>query len=311
MRTSLTYAAFCALAIVAAAACRNKELHDPDTTAGADVTVRINWTDGLSIPYADGMRINIFSLTPGVAGYGRADVAWNGGKVRLIPDASYITYAYNYVGNNVQLRNENDPLLIEATSPPLTRATYSRTFPDEPTIGGITGDMHAGVNVSYTVLRTGDPQYIDVYPEEIAVTYTYEIRGVTGARFIRAARGAISGFSASRFLATGALSPTPYTILFENSQVNAGAGTITGSFRTFGRLNHDNYFTIEILYPSGTPGGGILQQTWNVTTQIYNGANFHILIEDSGIVIPDEGGEDAGGWLVDLNDWNDVTVPLN
>ena len=278
---------------------------------GVNVSVGINWTAGQTIPYTNGMRINIFSLDPAAPDYGKDDVPWNGASVRLLPEVSYKTYAYNYIGNNVQFRNESDPVLIEATSSPLTRRTYSRAFPDEPTIGGITGDMYFGVNPSYTVLRTMDDQHIDVYPESIIYTYTYEIRGITGAQFIHAARGGISGFSASHFLATGQLSDTPSTVLFDNASVNVANGTITGSFSTFGRLDTANGFTVEILFPSNTPGSGIVQETWDVTVQINNGTNFHILIDDSGIVIPDEGGTAAGGWEVDLNDWNDTTVPLN
>ena len=280
---------------------------------GVDVSVRINWQAGQTIPYINGMRINIFSLDPAAPNYGKDDVPWNGASVRLRPNVSYKTYAYNYIGNNIQFRNESDPALIEATSSSLVRATYSRAFPDEPTINSITGDMHLGVNPSYTVSphqATGD-QYIDVYPESIIYTYTYEIRGITGAQFIRAARGGISGFSASYFFATGLLSTTSSTVLFDNASVNVANGTITGSFKTFGRLNTTNNFTVEILFPSNTPGSGIVQETWDVTVQINNGTNFHIVIDNSGIVIPDEGGEDAGGWQVDLNDWNTVNVPLN
>lgn len=295
---------------VMAVSCQNKDLFDPNDDR-LDIKVRINWEDGLTIPYDNGVRVNLFSLTSGVADYGRADMPWNGGAVQLRPEASYITYVYSYVGNNVQFRNETDPLLIEATSPGQSRATYSRTYPSESTISSISGDMHLGVNPLYTVLWTSETQYIDVYPENIVVTYTYEVRGITGAQFISSARGGVSGFSASHFLASGTLSANPSTILFENAKVDAKAGTITGSFRTFGRLDCENNFTIEILFPSSTPGSGIIQQTWDVTSQIDNGTNFHIVIHNLGLEIPDEGGEDAGGWEVDLNDWNDVSVPLN
>jgi hypothetical protein len=101
-------------------------------------------------------------------------------------------------------------------------------------------------------------------------------------------------------------------VLF-NAQANGAQETITGSFRTFGRLNKTNNFTIEIHYPSNTPGAGIVQKTWDVTDQIDNGTNYHIIIEDADINIPDDGGtgNPGGGWEVDLGDWNDVTVPLN
>jgi hypothetical protein len=87
-------------------------------------------------------------------------------------------------------------------------------------------------------------------------------------------------------------------------------GKIVGSFRTFGRLDAENNFTIEILYPSNT--SGILQYTWDVTGQIDQAGHFDIVIENpEKIVIPDEGGESASGWIVDVDKWEDETVPLN
>jgi hypothetical protein len=189
----------------------------------------------------------------------------------------------------------------------MVRSTYSRAFPDEPTISGVQGDMHVGVNSLYEVSPGDDERVIVVNPENVVTDYTYEVRGITGAEFIRGARGGISGFSASWFMARdNHLSDTPSTVLFDGA-VNTGAGTITGSFRTFGRLGTANNFTIEILYPSQTPGSGILQQTWEVTAQIEGGGT-HIVIEDAGIVIPDEGGDDAGGWDIDLIAWEDEEV---
>jgi hypothetical protein len=303
-----------------AASCQNKDLHDPANVVpvpeGEGVFVRINWAPGLNVPTVDGMRINLFSLTQDVPDYGKDDVPATGSEVRLVTGASYKTYAYNYAGNNVKFVNESNADLIEATSSRLTRTTYSRAFPEEPTIDQVRGDFHVGVNPGYKVLNADGPQYIDVNPVNAVKTYTFEIRGVKGAKFISQTRGGIAGFSASYFMATGALSATPSTVLFD-ATANGEQNTITGSFRTFGRLDKRNNFTIEILYPSKTPGAGIVQKTWDVTGQIDNGTNYHIIIDDSEIDIPDEGGgehgggDQGGGWDVDLNDWNDVTVPLN
>ncbi len=295
-----------------AVSCQNKDLYDPNTRpTGKGVTVRINWAQGLNVPTADGMRINLFSLDEGAPHYGKADVEHHGAQVNLQHGTTHKTFAYNYASNNVKFVNESDGDLIEATSSRLTRATYSRAFPDEPTVDQVRGDFHGGVNPGYTVLNTSDEQFIDISPENVVKTYTFEIRGVEGAEFISQTRGGISGFSASYLMATGTLSATPSTVLF-NAQANGAQGTITGSFRTFGRLDVTNNFTIEILYPSNTPGAGILQKTWDVTGQIDNNNNFHLVFEDSGIVVPDEGSESqADGWDVDLNDWNDITVPLN
>jgi hypothetical protein len=287
--------------------CQNKRLDDLMTDPLlVDVNVRINWSAGQIVPTADGMRINIFALD-GAADYGKADVPYSGAPVKLKTGATYLTYAYSYIGNNVHFRNESSRTLIEAFSSPLVRSTYSGLFPDEATVGGITGSMYVGENASYTVLKTSEPQYIDVYPEDVVKKYTFEVRGVKGAEFISSTRGGISGMSASYFFATRQLAATPSTLLFD-ATVDVAAGTITGSFRTFGRLDAINNFTIEILFPSNT--NGIMQKTWNVTYQIDDNTNYHIIIDDSGIEVPDEGGGTTGAWEVNVNEWNDNTVSL-
>ncbi|MFV0328027.1 MAG: hypothetical protein ACK5LF_27265, partial [Bacteroides xylanisolvens] len=133
--------------------------------------------------------------------------------------------------------------------------------------------------------------------------------GVSGTKFISATRGAISGMSNSYYLNSGTLSTTVSTLLF-NATADVSGSMITGSFRTFGRIdNTTNNFTIEVLYPSST--GGILQKTWDVTDQISNGTNFHIIIEDSGIDVPDEGGGGTGGGFeADVEEWEDEVIEL-
>ena len=304
----------------AGVSCQNKLLSDGGCGGGidpnlTDVTVRINWTAGQNIPTVYGMRINLFSLDGGVD-YGRDDVPCYGGVVKLPFETQWLTYAYNYVGNNVQFRNEADKDIIEGTSAPLVRATaaelvratYSRAYPNEPTINQIVGDLYVGINQSYTVQRTADPQYIDVYPQDVVDTYIFEIRNIEGAEFISATRGAMSGMSASYFLATGALSTTPATVLFD-ATTNPTQGTITGQFRTFGSIQPTNDFTVEILFPSST--NGIMQKTWNgVVPEFLGNRTYRIILDGTGIVVPDEGGPLTGQWDVDVKDWNNVTVPL-
>ncbi len=306
--TTICLLAWAALAV----SCRNKDLVDP-VQGGPAITVRINWATGLNVPTRDGMRINLFSLDEGVHHYGRADVPHHGAQVRLSVGTSHKTFAYNYSGNNVQFSNEEHPERIEAKVGAKVRSTYSRAFPDQTTIDEVRGDFHVGINDSYTVINIPDEQYIDVWPANAVITYTYEVRNVRGARYISEARGGIAGFSASYNLATGALADSPSTVLFDG-QANPSDNTITGSFRTFGRLEMTNDFTIEILFPSAMPGNGIIQRTWDVTGQIDDNVNRHIIIDGSDIDIPEppgDPGDDTGGWQVDVDDWEDVTVPLN
>ncbi|MDL2320496.1 DUF5119 domain-containing protein [Alistipes sp. OttesenSCG-928-B03] len=287
--------------------CQNKELGEIPLDNTVAVHVRINWQPGQTVPVNDGMRINLFSLSEGVGHYGMEDVDCKGAQVNLKCGTSHRTFAYSFRGNNIYFRNQLDQTLIEAYCAPMSRATYSRAFPNQTTISDAEGNFYVGKHHEYTVLETLDEQFIEVYPENKLYTYTFEVRNVQGAEFIHQTRGAISGMSGSYFLGTGALSTSPSTVLF-NATVDVNNSKITGSFRTFGRLGDDNEFTIEVIYPSNT--NGIIQKTWNVTSQIDNGTNFHIVIDDSGLVIPDEGGGLNSGWTVILDDWNEETIQL-
>lgn len=299
---------FLALSLVLAS-CQNKELcyehHDPHA---ASVKVLIHW-DGIdNPPVTHGMRINLFALGDHKA-YGLDDVPYTGADLFLKHGTAHRTLAYSYTGNNIYFRNQLNPELIEAYCNVMTRATYSRAYPQEQTITEPTGVFFVGMHPGYTVLDTSEPQVIDVYPQNKLVTYTFEVRKVRGSRFISATRGAISGMSASYFLGLDKLADTPSTVLF-NAAVDQANDRIVGSFRTFGRLETLNNFSIEILFPSKT--NGILLRTWDVTPQIsgVNAGNYHIVV-DLDYDIPDEGGEESGGWNVDVGNWEDITVPLN
>lgn len=291
-------------------ACQNKELGEfgYGVTGVTSVDVRINWEPGQPSVTANGMRISLFSLDADIPHYGLADVLYTGAPALLRDYASYRTFAYTYQGNNIYFRNQLNPERVEAYCSPTTRATYSRSYPEETTIVDASGEFYVGEHAGYTVLPRVEGQSIDVYPVNKLCTYTFEVRDVEGAEFISDTRGAISGMSSSFFLGTNSLSDSPSTVLF-NAVKDVSGKRITGSFRTFGRLNATNNFTIEILYPSNT--GGIAQYSWDVTTQINNGTNYHIVIDNSGVVVPDEGGADASIWQITVDDWKDVTVELH
>lgn len=289
---------------LAVVSCQNKELGE--LPSSRSVNVRINWTEGLTRPTNEGMRINLFSLDEGRSHYGMSDVEYTGCKVNLSCGTKHRTFAYTYRGNNIYFRNQLDPNLIEAYCAPMTRATYSRSFPQEQTVAEPQGNFYVGEHPNYTVLEEED-QYIDVTPDNKLYTYYFEVRGIKGAEFIAETRGAISGMSSSYFLSSGTLSTYPATVLF-TAMADRENDMIKGSFMTFGRLDTNNNFTIEILYPSNEDG--IVQYTWDVTDQIEDDNSFTIIIDGSDIEIPDEGGELSGGWKVIVDDWEDQTVVL-
>lgn len=301
-------------AVIMIASCQNKDLGEleQDGSYLGPVEIIFDWLDKPSseIPTKDGMRVNIFAIEEGVFDYGVDDIGYMGGVVKLLFDKKFRTLSYSYHGNNIYFRNESDPELIEAYCNTMNRATYSRSYPDEATYTEPQGFFYVG---KHDMCHVVEGAVINIIPESRIYTYTFEVRGVKGAEYISETRGAISGMSSSFFIGLDMRSQTSTTLLF-NASVDKENEKIVGSFRTFGRLETDNFFTIEVLYPSKT-NNGIIQCTWDVTPQIDDNKNYHIIIENSGIEIPDEDlkeeeGDDSG-WKVDLGDWNDEEIILN
>lgn len=293
--------------------CQNKDLcfdHIGVDPNAPQVDIDIHWDGIPNPPVSHGMRINLFSLD-GNKAYGLDDVPHTGTTVALGCNTIHRTMAYSYTGNNIYFRQQLNCDLIEAYCSTQTRTTYTRAYPDETTYAEPSGTFFVGTHPSYTVLDTRERQVIDIYPQDKLVTYTFEVRKVRGAQNITATRGAIAGMSSSYYIGLDKLAETPSTILF-NAGVDVEGQRITGSFKTFGRLETTNNFSIEILFPSKT--SGILLRTWDVTWQIsgVNADNYHIIV-DLDYDIPgggDEDGEDTGNWEVDVNDWENINVPL-
>ena len=297
------------IAFVLLLSCENKELCY-DHPHGQQIAVNIHWPAGVVKPQL-GMRTNFFSLNT-MPSYGIMDFSVDGGTTKMPQGASYKSVCYDYYGSsNIYFRNENNMAGIEAYCAPLVWASYSRAFPTENTVtepGVFYVDRVERVDIDLT---EGE-QVIDFYPENVLRTYTFRVRTITGAENITAVRGALSGMSASYFLATGELATVSSTILF-NATVDADNNRITGSFRTFGRLEDTNNFTIEILSPSAD--GSTISRTWDVTGQMMNlnrTQEYDIEIIDANITIaPYDGGSDGGGAFdATVNEWKEEKVPI-
>lgn len=300
------------LLLLPVASCEHRDLcrdnHGTPTLPTVDVNVIINW-DAHETPPAQGMRINLFPLSDIGARYAD-DLPSAGGKARLAEDADYYCLTYDYFGStNIYFRSENDRDFAEAYCAPMTRATYTRAFPGQVTVAEPAGPFYVDRVRSFVADGSNDLLY---YPDDVLETFTFEIRGVTGAEHITATRGAITGMSGSYFLSTGLLAMQPSTVFFSAAK-NGPGQKITGSFRTFGSLDLTNDFTIEILYPSGD--NGIVQATWDVTDQVraarHTPGTPDIIIDNDkiGPIIPS--GDGGSGFDADVEEWDDeVTVPI-
>jgi hypothetical protein len=79
-------------------------------------------------------------------------------------------------------------------------------------------------------------------------------------------------------------------------------------------VGDNNWFNIEILYPSKE---GVLSKSWEVTEKLdeaENNGTYHFEIEDADItIVPDStgGSSGGGGFNADLNEWKDESVPVH
>lgn len=288
--------------------CKNKDLCVVDHDYKTNIKVVIHWEDEEDKP-EKGMMINLFPIGSWPL-YGMDQMPADGGDIMLTLDASYFSLCYDYYAKTVHFRNEFDSQLIEAYTVSQVRSTYSRAFPEENTVGEPDFPFFVDRVNNFFVAD----QDLHFYPENVVEVFTFEIRNITGVEHISATRGGIGGMSASYFLGTGLPSDTPSTVLFDAAK-NVDAKTITGSFRTFGRVaSRSNMFTIEILYPSAN--GGIVHGTWDVTDQVVAALHIpgipDIIIDNNNVVppiIPDDD-ELGSGFDADVQEWENIYVPM-
>ncbi len=307
-----------ALAALAATSCQHHPLWWGDDQDDP-INVAIHWEGEMAGKEpAKGMRVHLFSLSEHPH-YGKADHPATGGPVHLSHGSSHFTVVYHYHASNIYFRNDTDMDNFEAYFAPMTRATYSRAFPEQYTVTAASDDFFVGVNEQYTVAghdedSNGD---IHVWPESVLVTYDFIVKGVRNAKDISEARGAITGMSGTYLLTQQRAGTSSSTLLFGASKDEQN-NCITGSFRTFGRLDGRKDFTIEIIYPSAT-GTGYITKTWDVSDQVdidtpvdNDPTTYEIIIEDADIDIPRAGTAGGSGFDIDVNDWPDqpVAVPL-
>lgn len=300
-----------ALALITMVACQNKELDRliEDEKTG-NVYIRINWSDSQTPPASYGMRINLFALDGG-GNYGIDDIAYKGAYINLAIGSTHRTITYSYYNNNINFSDQNNPVGILAYGSTASRPTYTALFPNETVVGEPTGYLYVGENPSYTVIESTEDQYIDLWPEDRLYTYTFEIRNVKGVENISATQGVINSMANSYSIGSAKRGTTPHALCF-SAAPDKSTSRIIGSFRTFGRVNAANNFTIDIRYPASITSG-LIQRTWDVTGQIENETNYHIIIDGSDIEVPYEPtdpDDDNGGWDVNVDDWKEVVVPL-
>ncbi len=304
------------VAALAFTSCRHKDLWR-GAEGASPINVAIHWQGPLAgMEPEKGMRVHLFSLSDHPH-FGKVDHPATGGPVDLRHGSRHLTVAYHYHASNIYFRNDTDMENFEAYFAPVSRGTYSRAFPEQMTVSATPDDFFVGVNDDYTVAHEGEDSNgdIDVYPESVLVTYNFIVKGVKNAKDITEARGAITGMSGTYLLTQQKAGTSATTLLFSASKDGVN-DCITGSFRTFGRLEDQKDFTVEMIYPSDT-GTAYISQTWDVSDQVdvpgpvdSDPTTYEIVIENADIEIPEAGTGGGSGFDIDVNDWPDQPIPI-
>lgn len=312
-----------------AGACKNKDLDYEDNCdpAGRAVKIVINWDD--PVKEARPMRINLFSLSEGIADYGREDIPKSGTKIiRLTEGCCYLPFCYDYNATNIYFRNEMEHELFEAYCAPASRATYNKYVTrdnDEETVAEPQDFYVHCPEQTFDVEFTSenpDALVFNFYPKNTVRKFTYCIKNIVGIDNIKEVRGDISGMSSSFHFKSRVISNTPSTMYFKNG-VTRGTNTdgyIEGEFYTFGPVEpYHNIFTIEILATNGK----YYIESWNVSDQITESMNdreakierdgYDILIVNDKIPEIPPGPDDEGegsGFEIGVGEWDEVIINL-
>lgn len=209
-----------------------------------------------------------------------------------------------------------------ATTRTRTRVPYSEIHADEITVNA--PDMLYGHFVENHVgERKIEPDILDVTMKPLVYTYYISCTFSYGAKYIRSARGALSGMSASVYLKDGSTSADEITVLFNEEDCRLFPDGVEATVRSFGIPDFSGgYYSASVK----ASGGNVL--TLDVELQNGNTKSFDIDVSDQlenqprgGVIFVDnleitdeEGLELGGGFKVDVDGWGDyedVEIPVD
>lgn len=167
----------------------------------------------------------------------------------------------------------------------------------------ISPDMLWGCREMEVVVTENTDQTITLRPDELACTYTYEIRNVKNLKYATQMCGSLSGMAPSVFFATEEVGSECITVPFEAA--SDGESTISGRFYTFGH-HAENTQPHKMLLYVWMQDGGKFYYTFDVTEQIHaapDRRHVHIVIDEMELPQPIQNGS---GFKPSVDDWEVV-----
>jgi hypothetical protein len=328
------------LGVVLLSACENKDLFPLcDTTGETLVEVIIHWEDTPASAYPESMRTLWYAQDGNKEMYDKLFNVY-GGYDRL-PASEYTPLCFDYYGNALlDFRGFGSAGDFEVYNLPASSLynQYANPLPDEPTVAEAASPYLFYVDgrpqtVDTESLHAGDTLRVHFYPENVLREFTFVIYDVQSVQKMAKNSGAITGMSASYFLAENRLATSPSTILF--SRVKATGDRIAGRFCTFGPVNVEqerirltvealsvnNYYyfgawekTVSQQIKSSMEGSGTgsfaERQAW---WRERNGGFDIVLANEGQLEVSDDGGGPSGngGFEVGADEWVTTPVPVD
>lgn len=289
--------------------CEHKELC-LDHPHGAAVRITFDWTAIGSHALPEGMRVAFYP-----AGGGEPWLfACPGGRDRLVelPAGRYRVLCYNNDTEEIVWKNADGYNDLTADTPD---ATAPDGASDCLTPDWLCGDHSTGI-VDLSDLQPGTETEVHFTPVPMVCTYTFEVNGIRGLKYIADLRGSLSDMCGSLNMAADCLPEDLSECLLFGGTI--GREQIKGGFYTFGPGLHDPAHAEAHIFKLYLKShrGKVYTLEADVTEQINRvplEGHLHDvhLVVDFDYDVPEEPiGGGGGGFDPGVDDWDDVNEEI-
>ena len=296
---------------LAMTACEYKELVDnQEIDTRVPVRITFDWENVDSIP----SKMHVMFYREKENGYQRCDVSSGTSTIYITPGQYNIT-AWNNDGTHVYFNDYSRREEINATTPAFNpqgsqgmQNLLDSLFPGQKVLDYPDYMVHANkLNVK---VNDAGQQTIVLKPDSMVVTVDVNIGGIAGLELVRQVKGAIGNVAGRRYMAYENHVTNPSTILFA-ARSNAADNTVTAQFWVFGlkpeELKDSEHKAALFFW---TTGGNIFIDI-DITELIKKAGKdadcLSIEIPNLDIDLKDY---IKNGWIVDIENWDDVVKPI-
>lgn len=301
--------------------CQQKELcYDHNHTPGIHVT--FDWSDN---PDANpsSMMVYLYPRTTGETVIKREFAGKDGGVTQVKAGVSYTILAFDSDAKNTYFKELEDENAMEVTSMDATTvgptAIPASEMPRVPGTEGQRWSMPADsiyaatssddVRVEKGEDDKGETVLVNLKPERRFYTFHISVLHVDNPGSVTSSvAAALTGLAGGINLSTGGKSNEVVTVPFGLTMT--ADSTLTGTFQSYGDspvADTPNY----LLFYAVLTDGSKWQCLYDVTQQVEAaGDDYDIYITIANLPVPKKSGGNNGGINPDINDWDNIDVPI-